>query len=77
MSEAGHAFAAMASTFLTGSAGGLAVCVGAAWLNPAAASLVLDWFGEGLGAFDALFAAWFVGHVALIVHHILPGIARA
>lgn len=77
MSEAGHALTAMAATFMMGAIAGLAVFVGASWLNPEAATFAFDWFGDGLGLSDAIVPAWFLGHVALIAHHILPGIARA
>lgn len=77
MSEGLHAVAAMTSTFMIGVLAGVAVLVGVSWLNPEAATLVFDWSGDGIGLCDALIPAWFLGHMALIVHHILPGIARA
>ncbi|MCK9550326.1 hypothetical protein [Aquamicrobium sp.] len=77
MSDAANALTAMAATVLTGAAAGVIVFTGSAWLNPAAAALAFDWLGDGLGLSDALIPAWFLGHVALIVHHILPGIARS
>ncbi|MGD9866006.1 MAG: hypothetical protein AB7S99_22630 [Pseudodonghicola sp.] len=77
MSEEGDALALMATTFAIGAVAGLTVFAGASWLNPEAATLAFDWFGNGLDLFDAIIPAWFLGHAALIAHHILPGIARA
>lgn len=68
--------AAVATTFVTGAAAGLAVFIGAAWLQPEAAEFAFDWLGDGLGPADAVLPSWLFGHVALIVHHILPGIIR-
>lgn len=77
MSERRSPLASIAASFLTGASAGISVLAGAVWLNPDAATLAFDWFGDGLGLADALIPAWCFGHVALIVHHILPGIARA
>lgn len=77
MSEAGHTLALMATTFATGAVAGLAVFAGVSWLNPDAATLAFDWFGNGLDVFEAIIPAWFLGHAALIAHHIMPGIAWA
>lgn len=77
MSEAGDALTAMTTTFMTGCIAGFVVFAGASWLNPEAASIAFDWLGDGIDILDALVPSWFLGHAALIVHHILPGIARA
>lgn len=77
MNDERHAFIAMAPTFATGATAGATVFAGAVLLGPEAAAVAFDWLGDGLGVADALIPAWFLGHVALIVHHILPGIAQA
>ena len=77
MSPSHHPLASIGLTFATGAAAGLAVFGGAVWLNPEAAAAAFDWLGDGFGLADALVPAWLLGHAALAVHHILPGIARA
>ncbi|MBN9039492.1 MAG: hypothetical protein J0H53_25820 [Rhizobiales bacterium] len=64
-------------TFLTGAAAGLVFLVGASAVSPEAAAALLDLHRDGIGAKDALVIAWLFGQVAILVHHILPGIARA
>lgn len=63
-------------TFLTGALAGVAVF---AWIwnrSPATAAWLFDFGRDGLGAFDALAVAWLFGQAAILVHHVLPGIAH-
>ncbi len=71
-----HPLKALARTFATGAVAGIAVFVGAAWLRPEAATIAFDWLGDGLGAVDALVPAWLLGHVAVLIEHILPEFMR-
>ena len=71
-----HPLALLGRTFATGAAAGFAFLAGALWLSPEAAAL-LDLHRDGIDVKDALILAWLFVHAAILVHHVLPGIARA
>lgn len=73
----GHPLAILARTFATGAAAGFAFLAGALWFLPEAAVALLDLHRDGIDVKDALILAWLFGHAAILVHHFLPGIARA
>lgn len=77
MSEDQNPLISAGATFLPGAATGLAVFAGAVCLRPETAALAFDWLGDDLDLADGLVPAWLLGQAALIVHHILPGIAWA
>ncbi|MFA6153265.1 hypothetical protein [Mesorhizobium sp.] len=63
-------------TFATGAAAGLAVFAGTSLLSPQAAGRLLDLRHNGLDGFDAFALAWLFGQAAVLLHHVLPGVAR-
>lgn len=70
-----HPLAVLGATFASGALAGLVFLWGAAWLSPDAASALLDLHRDGLDWKDAGAFAWLFGHAAILVHHVLPGIA--
>lgn len=72
-----HPLSVLATTFATGALAGMVFVAGAAWLSPEAASALLDLHGDGLDVKDVLAFAWLFGNAAILVHHVLPGIARS
>lgn len=77
MSQEHRPVASIGATFATGATSAFLVVAGVFWLRPDIAVFAFDWSGNGLDLGDALAPAWMLGHVALIVHPILPGITRA
>lgn len=63
-------------TFLTGAAAGIAVFAWTAMRSPEMAAWLFDPRQDGLGAFDAFVVSWLFGHLAVLLHHVLPGMAR-
>ena len=63
-------------TFASGAAAGLAVFAGASRLSPDTAGRLLDLQHNGLDGFDAFALAWLFGQAAVLLHHVLPGMAR-
>lgn len=72
-----HPLAILARTFATGAAAGFAFLAGTLWSSPEPAAALLDLHRDGIDVKDALVFAWLFGHAAILVHHVLPGIARA
>lgn len=71
-----HALTVLARTFFTGAAAGLVFLTGASAVSPEAASALLHLHRDGIDVKDALAFAWLFGHAAILIHHVLPGIAR-
>lgn len=55
---------------------GLAFLIGVLAVSPEAAATLLDLHRDGVDMKDALALAWLFGHAAILIHHVLPGIAR-
>ncbi|TPJ57246.1 hypothetical protein [Mesorhizobium sp. B2-7-1] len=63
-------------TFLTGALSGVAVFASVSIRSPESAAWLFDFGSDGLGVFDAIAVAWLFGQAAILVHHVLPGIAH-
>ncbi|TPJ35201.1 hypothetical protein [Mesorhizobium sp. B2-8-3] len=63
-------------TFATGAASGLAVFAWVVPKSPEPGARLFDLQRNGLDVFDAFVVAWLFGQLAVLVHHVLPGIAR-
>jgi hypothetical protein len=61
---------------MTGAAAGLVVIAWIARQSPEWGVRLFDLQGDGLDAFDAGILAWVFGQMAVLLHHVLPGIAR-
>ena len=72
-----HPLAMLGTTFAIGAAAGIAFFWGARWISPDGAAALLDLHRDGLDPKDSLAFAWLFGHAAILVHHVLPNIARA
>lgn len=71
-----HTLTVLARTFFIGAAAGLTFLIGASAVSPEAAAALLDLHRDGIDVKDALGFAWLFGHAAMLIHHVLPGIAR-
>jgi len=67
----------LGATFAIGASAGVAFFAGACWFSPESAAAILDLHRDGLDFEDALAFAWLFGHAAILLHHVLPNIARA
>lgn len=72
-----HPLAILGATFAIGAAAGVAFFAGACWVSPERAAALLDLHRDGLDLKDGLAFAWLFGHAAILLHHVLPNIARA
>ena len=72
-----HPLAILAATFAIGASAGVAFFAGACWVSPLGAAALLDLHRDGLDLKDGLAFAWLFGHAAILLHHVLPNIARA
>jgi len=72
----GHPLNLLAQTFAIGALAGLIFLIGASIVSPDAAAAVLDLHRDGIDVKDALAFAWLFGHATILIHHVLPGIAR-
>ncbi len=72
-----HPLAILGVTFAIGAAAGVAFFAGACWVSPERAAALLDLHRDGLDLKDTLAFAWLFGHAAILLHHVLPDIARA
>lgn len=73
--ETNHPAIAVAVTFAIGAAAGLSVLTGMASLQPEATAALFDLGRDGIGLTERLAAAWLFGQAAILLHHVLPGIA--
>ena len=67
----------LAQTFAIGAVAGLAFLTGATAVSPETATALLDLHQDGIDMKDGLAFAWLFGHAAILIRHVLPGIARA
>lgn len=72
----GHPLNVLTQTFAIGAAAGLTFLIGVLAVSPEAAAALLDLHRDGVDMKDALAFAWLFGHAAILIHHVLPGIAR-
>jgi hypothetical protein len=70
----GHPLNVLARTFFAGALAGFVFLIGASAASPEAAAALLDLYRDGIDVKDVF--AWLFGHAAILIHHILPGIAR-
>lgn len=77
MMETNHPAITVATTFAIGAAAGLSFLTGAASFQPGATAALFDVGRDGIGLTEGLVAAWLFGQVAILLHHVLPGIASS
>ncbi len=71
-----HPLGLLLTTFVAGAVSGLGVLVAAVWILPEQAVAALDLHGDGLDWKDPLAFAWIAANAAVLIKHVLPGIAR-
>ncbi len=71
-----HPLSILGATFAIGGSAGVAFFAGACWVSPEGAAALLDLHRDGLDLKDGLAFAWLFGHAAVLLHHVLPNIAR-